>query len=109
MSRSDWEVFRSRVPEWRERYLRLKNEEFIGSLSDETSTPTERFWRTKEQIDEEARVLQACFDGHTKGKMAWFLSLVYRHGMIGEADLNEFSAELREKVRSSLHLSKSES
>jgi hypothetical protein len=101
MSTSDWKVFRRRVPEWRERYLRVCNEEFVGLLHDEALTPTERFWRVEERVAEEARVLQACFDGHAKGKVAWYLSLMYGHGMIGDGDLDAFSEGLRETVRAS--------
>ena len=99
VSTSDWKVFRRRVPEWRERYLRLRNEEVVGLLRDEALTPTERFWQAKERMAEEARVLQACLDGHSKRKVAWYLSLMYGHEMIGEDDLDEFSEGLRASVR----------
>ena len=102
MSTSDWNAFRRRVPEWRERYLRLKNEELVGLLRDEALTPTERFWQAKERMAEEARVLRACLDGHSKGKVAWYLSLMHGHGMIGNDDLDEFSEGLRATVRASL-------
>ncbi len=51
---SDWKVFRRRVPEWRERYLKKKNKEIIGVLSDENKTPTEQFWDAKEKMKIEA-------------------------------------------------------
>ena len=102
MSTSDWKVFRRRVPEWRERYLRLRNEELAGLLRNEAHTPTERFWQAKERMAEEARVLRACLDGHSKRKVAWYLSLMYGYGMIGADDLDEFSDGLREAVRASL-------
>lgn len=107
-STSDWRVFRRRVPEWRERYLRLRNEELVGLLRDEALTPTERFWRAKDQMDEEARVLRACLDGHSKRKMMWYVSLMYDHGMLGDDDLDEFSEELREAVRASARFEEGE-
>ena len=102
ISTSDWKAFRRRVPEWRERYLRLRNEELVGLLRDEGLTPTERFWRVEERVAEEARVLRACLDGHSKRKVAWYLSLMYSHGMIDGEDLDAFSEGLREAVRVSL-------
>ncbi|MEP0546337.1 MAG: hypothetical protein ABJF88_05345 [Rhodothermales bacterium] len=106
ISTSDWKVFRRRVPEWRERYLRLRNEELVGLLRDGAHTPTERFWRAKERVAAEAHVLTACLDGHSKGKVAWYLSLMYGHGMIGDGDLDAFSEGLREAVRASHRLTR---
>lgn len=108
ISPSDWKAFRRRVPAWRERYLRLRNEELVELLRDEGLTPTERFWRVEERVAEEARVLTTCLDGHSKGKVAWYLSLMYGHGMIGSEDLDGFSEGLREAVRASFGLSFSE-
>lgn len=66
---SDWRTLRRRVPEWRERYLSSKIKEIILVLIDEGATPTERFWKVKERIDEEARILVDCLDGHSRYKM----------------------------------------
>lgn len=101
ISTSDWKAFRRRVPEWRERYLRRKNRELVELLGDEALTPTERFWQVEERVAEEARVLTSCLDGHSKKRVAWYLTLMYGHGMIGAEDLDEFSEGLREAVRAS--------
>ena len=104
MSTSDWKTFRRCVPEWRERYLRLRNEELVGLLSDEAHMPAERFWQAKERMDEEARVLRSCLDGHSKGKVTWYLCLMYGHGMIEDGDLDEFTEGLQAAVRASVHI-----
>ncbi len=98
MRESDWKIFRKRVPEWRERYLQTKNKEIIGILSDKNKTPTEQFWDTKKKMDEEARILVDCLDGHSRSKMDWYLLLMYRYGLINNDDLKEFSKELRENL-----------
>ena len=95
---SDWKTFRKRIPQWRERYLRVRNEEVAGILMHTGGTPTEQFWKAKERMEEEARILVDCLDGHSRSKMSWYLLLMYRHGLIGEEDLEEFSAEVREGV-----------
>ncbi len=96
---SDWKTFKKRVPEWRERFLLKKNEEIIGILSDESKTPTERFWDAKTRMKEEAKILVDCLDGHSRSKMEWYLFLMHRHGLIQDADLKEFSEPLRELIR----------
>ena len=95
---SDWKVYRKRVSEWRERYVAKKNQEIIGLLTDEGKTPTEQFWEAKRQIEEEARVLADCLDNHSRSKMQWNLFLMHRHGLVGDEDLEEFGAELRDRV-----------
>ena len=92
---SDWKIFRKRVPEWRERYLLYKNEEIIGILTDPSKTPTERFWDAKRKIEEEARILIDCLDGHSRSKMAWYLQFMHHCGLMQDSDLHEFSEALR--------------
>ena len=95
---SDWKIFRKRVPEWRERYLSEKNKEIISVLTDKNKTPTEQFWDTKEKMKAEARILVDCLDGHSRSRMHFHLILMYRHGLIQDVDLTEFSEELREHI-----------
>jgi len=95
---SDWKTFRKRVPQWRERYLSRKNQEIITVLTDEQRTPTEQFWDAKAKMKEESKILETCLDGHSRSKMSGYLSLMYRYGFIGDADLDEFSGELRARI-----------
>lgn len=96
---SDWKTFKKRVPQWRERVLEKKNGEIIGILSDESKTPTERFWDAKNRMKEVAKILVDCLDGHSRSKMEWYLLLMNRHGLIQDTDLKEFSEPLRELIR----------
>jgi hypothetical protein len=96
---SDWKVFRERVLEWRERYLETRNAELVRILTDDRRTPTERFWEVKKCLDEDAKLLRDLLDGHSRSKMEWFLILMCGHGFIGEADLDEFSDGLRERIQ----------
>jgi predicted protein tyrosine phosphatase len=98
MKESDWKIFRKRVPEWRERYLHLKNKEIVGILTARNKTPTEQFWAAKEKMVREAKILVHCLDGHSRSKMQFYLSLMYRYGLIEDNDLEEFSIELREHL-----------
>jgi hypothetical protein len=102
---SDWKIFQKHVSEWRERYLLKKNGEIIGILTDESKTPTERFWEAKKRIKEEAKVLTDCLDGHSRTEMEFYLRLMHRHGLIQDTDLKEFSEALREQVLTRLKAS----
>jgi hypothetical protein len=96
---SDWKIFRARVPEWRERYLARRTREIASLLTDESKTPTERFREAEQRIGEEAKLLGDLLDGHSRSKMFWVLFAMHRQSFIGDADLEEFSAELRERIR----------
>lgn len=95
---SDWKIFRKRIPEWRDRYLHRANSDIIAVLNNNNGTPTERFWNAKERMDEEAKKLAACLDGHSRSKMYRFLSSMLRYGLIEEPDLTEFSEELQQRI-----------
>ena len=97
---SDWKSFSKHVPDWRERYLARKNKEIVAMLENNGKTPTEIFWDTKQFITDEAKILTSCLDGHSRSKMTLSLQLMFRYGLIGEADLAEFSEELREIILS---------
>ena len=98
---SDWKTFRKRVPEWRERYILRKNAEILGILTDESKTPTERFWDAKKRIQEEAKILVDCLDGHSRSKMRWYLLLMHGYDLIQDSDLGEFSEMVREQILTS--------
>jgi len=97
---SDWQIYKKRVPEWRERYLAQKNEEIVAALSNIDKTPTEQFWDAKHVIEGEAKILTDCLDPHSRSNMFLSLLLMIRYELIEESDLNEFSEELREQILS---------
>jgi hypothetical protein len=96
---SDWKTFRKLVPELRERYLTEKNKGLIAIFMDESRTPTERFWDAREQIEKERKILEACLDGHSRSSMRWYMYLMYRHGMLSDSDLENFSEDLRNTIK----------
>ncbi len=100
---SDWKLFSKHVPGWRERYLERKNQEIADLLTSQEGTPTERFWSTLKKMKEEKHKLVECFDPHSRSRMLMSLLLMHRHGIIADVDLNDFSTELREWIRTSVN------
>jgi hypothetical protein len=98
MKESDWKLFRKPVPAWRERYLEEKNAALRRLLDQPDQTSTTIFWQCEEFVDEQARVLVHCFDGHLRAKMEEFLALMIRHKVVSQTDFNEFSEELRARL-----------
>ena len=75
-----------------------EEKEIIGILTDESETPTVRFWDAKKKMKEEAKVLIDCLDGHSRSKMQRHLLLMHRRGLLQDSDLKEFSEALREQI-----------
>lgn len=91
----DWKAFRKLVPILRERYLRSRNAELAAILGDDERSPTERFWDLEEQVQEIAKILRACLDGHSRTKMRMFMYQMFNVGMMTIEDLEDFSEDLR--------------
>lgn len=95
---SDWQVYRKRIAEWRDRYLARRNAKFRAILSDQARTPTEQFWDAKEEMDKEAHRLEESLGRFARSQMTLNLLAMYQRGMIDDADLAEFSQELRDWI-----------
>jgi hypothetical protein len=95
---ADWKKFQKRLPEWRERYLENITKEIGAVLLGESGTATEKFWRAKKLLDQVAEKLVISCDGCSRSNMLLHLVALYGYGMLGDADLLEFSQELRERI-----------
>ena len=95
---SDWKMFRSIVPELRERYLRARNTELMAIFQSESLTLTEKFWTASERMEEIGGILRTCLDDHRRTQMMHALRLMYQHQMITDEDLNSLSEEVRERI-----------
>ena len=100
VTESDWRTLRDSLGNWRTRYLAATTKEIADLLQADGQSPTERFWKAKERIDEESKILRDCLDGYSRSKMYMHLALMYRHDLIDEADLARFSDELRDRILS---------
>lgn len=49
-------------------------------------------------MDEEAKILVTCLDGHSRSSMQWHLFLMYQHGLVKDVDFEGFSESLREHI-----------
>lgn len=101
---SDWKTFQNMVSELRERYLTEKNKEIVAIFMDEGRTPTEQFWDARERIEKERKILRNCLDGHSRSGMKWYMYLMYRHGMLSDLDLENFSDDMKNYIKQSSNI-----
>lgn len=97
---SDWKRFRSMLENLRETYLEKKNKEIMAKLTDSNQSPTEQFWAAHELINDEADTLRRLLDGNKRSNMFPHMLGMYHCGMITDEDLNGFSDELQQRIRS---------
>ncbi len=95
---SDWSIFKELFPKWQERYLAKKNQEALELLTEAGKTHTEKFRNAKAKLNSEAKILDKCFQHHTRSNLHYSLSEMYCHNFIGEEDLVRFSDRIRDYV-----------
>lgn len=96
----DWKRFRELTLELRERYIAKKDHELLEILENRELSETKKFWAAEERLRNEVRILRACLDGHSRSNMVVSMWQMYRHEMLTDEDLADFSNDLGERIRS---------
>ena len=95
--KSDWKLFRAKLPDWQEAYMAKLNREYIQLLSGDES-PSEKFWKLDKRIKTDKRSpgvhLQL-----SRTDLFYSLLALLNDGVICFEDLKDFSDDLRGTVR----------
>ena len=96
-SEQDWKLFRSKVPGWQEAYMDRLNREYLELLSG-SGNPSDRFWALDKRIRRDRRRVGVVID--MRRSMFWEnIADLIRDGVISLDDLDDFSEDVRERVR----------
>lgn len=98
VNESDWKLFKSKLPDWQERYMDKLNHEYMEILSGEGS-PSDKFWALEGRIREDKKDTGVIVREMSRSNMLYHVMDLIREGAIGIEDLAEFSEELRETVK----------
>ena len=93
----DWKIFRKNIPMWQEKHISTLIEEYKTILT-ENENSSEKFWKLKERIDTDAKKKGVIIEMKRSILVNNLISLL-DEAVIDIDDLNEFSDELKEKVR----------
>lgn len=85
----DWQLFRSRIPQWQEAYMDRLNREYIALLTAEGDA-SDKFWALENRLKEDKRSIGVCVE-MSRSKLIWNLMALLNEGVIAEADLDGFS------------------
>lgn len=93
---SDWKIFRKRVPQWQEDYMKKLNKEYINILSRNESA-AKNFWDLENRVFKDKRRVGVAIDMRRSKMLINILNLLEDH-VINLEDLDEFSEELRKEI-----------
>lgn len=98
----DWQLFRSRLPQWQEAYMGKLNEEYVALLT-AGGNASDKFWALERRLKKDKRSVGVCVE-MKRSELIWNLMSLLNDGVISRADLNGFSERLLETLDYLLHL-----
>ena len=94
--KSDWQLFRAKLPEWQEAYMeKLINE--YASLLNENKPASEKFWELESHIKKDKHKPGVIIEMR-KSEMVNNIIDLLNDNVISLDDLSDFSEELKETV-----------
>lgn len=96
-TKSDWVLFRSKIPEWQENHMGKLNREYIALLTEAGRLPSEKFWKLEKRIREDRKRPGVQLEMTTSDFIPNIIALI-NDGVIEWKDLEDFSEELRSAV-----------
>ncbi len=96
IKKSDWKLFRERLPGWQEKYMEKLVKEYADYLRSDLPAST-KFWEMEKRIKEDKRRPGVLLSLEKK-KVDFDLMYLLKDGAIEEKDLEGFSRELVDRV-----------
>ena len=96
ISKSDWQLFRAKLPEWQEAYMEKLLIEYAAILNEE-KLASEKFWELEARIKEDKRKPGVIIDMH-RSKMVNNILVLLNDGVITFDDLSDFSEQLKDSI-----------
>ena len=95
--KSDWKLFRERLPEWQEKYMARLCDEYAAILTGK-DRGSEAFWAIEKRIIEDKK-RPGVMAEVARSKMLYIILDLLQDGAITIDDLEGFSDQLTEKMK----------
>ena len=105
ISKKDWKLFRERLSDWQENYMKGRVKEYVEFLNDDSNHASEKFWALEKRIKEDKHH-PGVFMELSKSEAKWDIVRLIRLKVITYDDLSEFSDELQQEVKRILEISR---
>ena len=97
-SEKDWKLFRSKIADWQEAYMEKLNKEYIELLSGKGNA-SDKFWALEKRIREDKKDCGVQCE-MSRSNLFYILLSLLNEGAIILEDLDDFSDDLKETVKS---------
>ena len=105
ISKKDWKLFRERLSDWQENYMKGLVKEYLDFLNDDTKHASGKFWELEKRIKEDKHHPGVIME-LSKSEAIWDIVRLIRLKVITYDDLSEFSDELQQEVKRILEISR---
>lgn len=100
ISKSDWKLFREKIPEWQEHYMEQLIKEYIKLLN-APGNASDHFWELEKRIKTDKKHPGVLIEMR-KSNAIWDIAMCVRDEVITMDDLDGFSKELTDEVKAIL-------
>ena len=97
ISKSDWKLFREKLPEWQERYMERLVKKYIELLSS-PGNASDHFWELEKRIKKDRKHPGVILEMR-KSEAIWDIAIMVGKKVISLKDLDEFSQDLKDAVK----------
>lgn len=97
ISKSDWKLFRERVPGWQEHYMEQLTKEYIELLSS-PGNASDHFWKLEKRIKQDKKHPGVLIELR-KSTAIWDIAMYVRDEVITMDELEGFSEDLIDAVK----------
>ena len=94
---SDWKLLRKKLPGWQEAFMDKLNHEYLAILNSDDA-PSQKFWALEDRIWKDKKHTGVAADMR-RSRMVLNLLNLLDEGAITMEDLDEFSEELQEEIK----------
>ena len=98
ISKSDWKLFREKLPEWQEKYMEKLVGEYITFLSQDDKAASDKCWELEKRIKKDRKHPGVIMELN-KSEAIWDIANLIRQKVILPDDLSDFSEELQQDVK----------
>lgn len=105
ISKNDWKLFRERLSDWQENYMKGLVKEYVDFLNDDTRYASEKFWELEKRIKDDKHHPGVIMEMR-KSEAIWDIVRLMRMKVITYDDLSEFSGELQQEVKRLIEMSR---
>jgi len=97
ISKSDWKLYRERVPEWQEHYMERLTKEYIELLSG-PGNASDHFWELEKRMKQDKKNPGVLIEMR-KSEAIWDIAAFVGRGIITMDELDGFSEDLIDAVK----------